>query len=122
MISMRTLVSSAALVATFVLSLALPAVSAGGPACGETTFHGPQGVIFKVLFAKNGAVQRYALMESSNNPELDHDIQRSLVRQYGPEGTNAPPLQILSYKPGSSGGMLVPDKAVDSCGRISHFQ
>jgi hypothetical protein len=119
---MRPYLSPAVLAATIVLSLVLPARAAGGPSCGQTTFRGPQGIVFNVLFAKNGAVQRYAIASSSNNPELDHDVQRSLVRQYGPEGTNAPPLQILTYKPGSSGGMLVPDKAVDSCGRISHFQ
>ncbi|HEY8322659.1 MAG TPA: hypothetical protein VIG46_12790 [Candidatus Baltobacteraceae bacterium] len=119
---MRTLMPAAVLAAAIVLSGVLPAGAAGGPSCGETTFHGPQGIVFKVLFAKNGAVQRYAIVQSSNNPELDHDIQRSLVREYGPEGSNAPPLTILTYKPGSSGGMLVPDKAVDSCGRISHFQ
>jgi len=119
---MRTLVPAAILAAAIVLSQVHPAGAAGGPSCGETTFHGPQGIVFKVLFAKNGAVQRYAIIASSNNPELDHDVQRSLVREYGPEGTNAPPVTILSYKPGTSGGMLVPDKAVDSCGRISHFQ
>ncbi len=119
---MRPFLSSAVMAAAIVLSPVLPALAAGGPSCGQTTFHGPKGVVFNVLFAKNGAVQRYALIESSDNPELDHDIQRSLVREYGPEGINAPPVQILTYKPGSSGGMLVPDKAMDSCGRISHFQ
>jgi hypothetical protein len=119
---MRTLTSTAMLAAAIVLSGVLPAGAVGGSSCGETTFHGPQGIVIKVLFAKNGAVQRFAIVQSSNNPELDHDIQRSLVREYGPEGTNAPPVTILSYKPGSGGGMLVPDKAVDSCGRISHFQ
>lgn len=119
---MRPFLVSAALAAALILSPLQPVFAAGGPACGKTVFHGPQGIVYEVQFAKNGAVQRYALIASSSNPELDHDIQRSLSRQYGPEAVNAPPLTILSYKPASGGGMMVPDKAVDSCGRIVHFQ
>lgn len=96
-------------------------VAAANPSCGVVTYHGPSGVEYQVLFARNGAVQAYHLVRSSENPELDHDQQRLLVQRYGPEGAGAPPLKILSYKPGPSGGLLVPDKAVDSCGRISYF-
>lgn len=120
---MRLLLASAVLAAAFVaLPLARPAFATGGRPCSETTFDGPQGIVYHVLFAKNGAVQRFALVKSSDNPELDHDIQRSLARQYGPEAVDAPPLQILTFKPAPGGGMMVPDKAVDSCGRVLHFQ
>lgn len=103
-----------------VLAICAPA-SAANPSCGVVTYRGPSGVEYQVLFAKNGAVQAYHLVRSSENPELDHDQERLLVQRYGPEGDGAPPLKILSYKPGESGGLLVPDKAVDSCGRISYF-
>ncbi|HKU67467.1 MAG TPA: hypothetical protein VJP85_06820 [Candidatus Baltobacteraceae bacterium] len=87
--------------------------------CSETTF-ASGGVVYRVVFAKNGAVQQYLLAQSSHNTEKDHDVLKAVEARYGPEASNAPPLQILSFKPGS-GGMMVPDKAVDSCGRITHF-
>ena len=40
--------------------------------------------------------------------------------RYGPEAINAPPVRVTSFKPGP-GGMMIPDKAVDSCGRVTHF-
>ena len=120
---MRPFLVSAVLAAAIVaVPFARPAAAAGGPSCGETTYRGPKGIVFRVLFAKNGAVQRFAIVTSSNNPELDHDVQRSLVRQYGPEAVNAPPLTIVSFKPAPGGGMMVPDKAMDSCGRVLRFQ
>ena len=118
---MRTGTITAAL-ASLGLAFAFCApAAAANPPCGVVTYHGPSDVEYQVLFAKNGAVQAYRLVRSSDNPELDHDQQRLLVERYGPEGEGAPPLKILSYKPGASGGLLVPDKAVDSCGRISYL-
>lgn len=78
------------------------------------------GVSYRVLFAKNGAVQQYLLEESSHNTEKDHDALKALEARFGPEAVNAPPLQIQSFRPGP-GGMMVPDKAIDSCGRVTHF-
>jgi hypothetical protein len=87
--------------------------------CGMTTY-ASNGVVYRILFAKNGAVQQYLLAQSSHNTERDHDVLKAAEDRYGPEAVNAPPLQILSFRPGS-GGMMVPDKAVDSCGRVTHF-
>lgn len=87
--------------------------------CAIETFS-QNGVVYRVLFAKNGAVQQYLLAQSSSNTEKDHDVLKAAVAQYGPEAVNAPPLQIVSFKPGSN-GMMVPDKAIDSCGRVTHF-
>ncbi|MDQ2681526.1 MAG: hypothetical protein M3Y21_11005 [Candidatus Eremiobacteraeota bacterium] len=89
--------------------------------CGQRLLHGAHGSQYFILFAKNGAVQAYKLVKSSGNPEQDHDALLRLEKNYGPEGVNAPPLSILSFKK-SSGTMMVPDKAVDSCGRTSQFQ
>lgn len=77
-------------------------------------------MIYRIIFAKNGAVQQYLLAQSSHNTEKDHDVLKGLEIKYGPEASNAPPLQITSFRQGS-GGMMVPDKAVDSCGRVTHF-
>jgi hypothetical protein len=118
---MRTGTFTAALAGLGLIFAICAPAAAANPSCGEVTYHGPSGVEYQVLFAKNGAVQAYHLVRSSDNPELDHDQQRLLVARYGPEGDGAPPLKILSYKPGEGGGLLVPDKAVDSCGRISYF-
>jgi hypothetical protein len=87
--------------------------------CGEATY-ASSGVIYRIMFAKNGAVQQYLLAQSSHNTEKDHDVLNDLESKYGPEASNAPPLRITSFRAGS-GGMMVPDKAVDSCGRITHF-
>jgi hypothetical protein len=87
--------------------------------CGATTYENG-GVIYRVLFAKNGAVQQYILVQSAHNVEQDHDALKTLESKYGPAGLNAPPLKILSFRPGS-GGMMIPEKAVDSCGRVSSF-
>jgi len=87
--------------------------------CGMATYSSA-GVVYRVLFARNGAVQQYLLAESSHNTEKDHDVLKALEEKYGPEAVNAPPLQITSFKPGT-GGMMVPDKAIDSCGRVTHF-
>jgi hypothetical protein len=88
-------------------------------ACGQATYT-DSGVVYRILFAKNGAVQQYLLAQSSHNTEKDHDVLKGAEAKYGPEASNAPPLQILSFRPGT-GGMMVPDKAVDSCGRVTHF-
>jgi hypothetical protein len=34
---------------------------------------------------------------------------------------DAPPVRIVSFKAGKSGGMMLPDKAIDSCGRTFSF-
>ena len=93
--------------------------SAGAPSCGETTF-ASNGVVLKVMFAKNGAVQQYLVAVSSHNAEHDHDALLAAQAKYGPEAIDAPPVRIISFKPGG-GGMMIPDQAVDSCGRITHF-
>ena len=87
--------------------------------CGIATYSSA-GVVYRILFAKNGAVQQYLLAASSHNTEKDHDVLKALEAKYGPEAVNAPPLQITSFKPGT-GAMMVPDKAVDSCGRVTPF-
>ncbi len=91
-----------------------------GPSCGEVIVQGNGGVKFRVLFAKNGAVQQYIVLTDRQNPELVNDARIALDRIYGPAGVDAPPLRIVSFKPGS-GGMMIPDKAVDSCGRTVVF-
>jgi hypothetical protein len=102
--------------------LALPARAVtAGPSCGEHLFNNGQGIQIRVLWAKNGAVQKFEIVDSKENPEEVNDMEKDLERVYGPEGTGAPPLRIVSFKPGS-GGMMVPDKAVDSCGRTLSFQ
>jgi hypothetical protein len=103
--------------------LALPARAlTPGPSCGEKVFTNDQGISIRVLWAKNGAIQRFDIVDSKENPEEVNDMEKDLEKVYGPEGTNAPALRIVSFKPGASGGMMVPDKAVDSCGRTLSFQ
>ena len=80
-----------------------------------------KGLEIKILFAKNGSVQRYQMVETQENVEAANDFRLQLESKYGPAGVNAPPLRIVSFKAGS-GGMQVPDKAVDSCGRTLSFQ
>ncbi len=92
-----------------------------GPSCGIRLADGDKGAAIRVVFAKNGAVQRYEVMRSQENPEATNDLRQALERVYGPEGVNAPPVQITSFKRGPSGGMMVPDQAVDSCGRTFSF-
>lgn len=115
--------AAGALVALFGL-LALPTRAVTlGPSCGEQLFTNPDGYQIRVLWAKNGAVQRYEVVSSKGgNIEGVNDMRLDLERQLGPEGINAPPLRIISFKPSGSGGMMVPDKAVDSCGRTLSFQ
>jgi hypothetical protein len=93
-----------------------------GPDCGEHLYTNPQGIQINVLFANNGSVQRYVVVTSHENTEAVNDMLKDLERDYGPEGVNAPPLHIVSFKPGSNGGMMIPDKAIDSCGRTQLFQ
>ncbi len=90
-----------------------------GQTCGESNFTS-DGVTWRVIFAKNGAVQQYLLASSSHNQEHDHDALLAAQAKYGPEAIDAPPVRIISFKSGD-GGMMIPDKAVDSCGRITHF-
>jgi hypothetical protein len=114
--------TAGALCALFGL-LALPARAVtSGPSCGEKLFTNDQGIQIRVLWAKNGAIQRFDVVDSKENPEELNNMERDIEKVYGPEGTNAPPLRIVSFKPGASGGMMVPDKAVDSCGRTLSFQ
>ena len=99
--------------------LSRPAVADEDRSCKEQTVS-TNGVVYRVQFAKNGAVQQFLLVQSSHNPETDHDVRTKLEKQFGPEAVNAPPLQITSFRKGS-GAMMIPDKAVDSCGRVTHF-
>lgn len=101
--------------------VSLPRANAAGQSpCSVTTFS-DNGVQYRILFAKNGAVQQYVLAQSSHNLERDHDTLQKLIDKYGPAAVNAPPVKIVGFRPGSN-GMLIPDKAVDSCGRISYFK
>lgn len=123
---MSSLIPRIALVgAAFAVSLnglrSDPTDAAVALSCGQRLVRSAHGAQYFILFAKNGAVQAYKLVKSSGNPEQDHDALLRLEKHYGPEGVNAPPLSILSFKK-SSGTMMVPDKAVDSCGRASQFQ
>jgi hypothetical protein len=114
------LASAVALIAgMLVLALSHQRTAAAQGSCGATTYSAT-GVSYRVLFARNGAVQQYQLAHSSHNTEKDHDVLKDVQQRYGPEGVNAPPLRITSFRPGS-GGMMIPDKAVDSCGRTITF-
>ena len=92
-----------------------------GPACGEQLVKNDNGIQIKILFAKNGTVQRYQILNDQENVEQANDMLISLEQRYGSAGVSAPPLHIVSFKKGS-GGMMLPDKAVDSCGRTLSFQ
>ena len=96
-----------------------PAVESG-PSCGTQDAHGDGGVVVRVMFAKNGAVQRYEVVAGRTNVEGVHDALVELQQRYGPEGENAPPLNIVSFKKNGT-GLMTPDKAVDSCGRTLSF-
>lgn len=101
---------------------ARPAVAvSAGPSCAEQTVKNDKGIAIKILFAKNGSVQRYVVIDSRENMEEVNDARISLEATYGPAGINAPPLRIVSFKPGGN-GMQIPDKAIDSCGRTLSFQ
>ena len=91
-----------------------------GPSCGEKAVTSPSGVGFRILFADNGAVQQYVVTAKADNPEAVNDARLALESTYGPAGINAPPLKIVSFRPGQN-GMQIPDKAVDSCGRMLDF-
>ena len=122
----RNLLIGAALLAAAALfrpALLRPAEAASGPSCGQRVVHLPGGVIFRILFARNGSVQQYELLSSAVNPELVNDRKRFIEHQFGPEAIDAPPLKIISYRSAPGGGaLLIPDKAVDSCGRTLTFQ
>jgi hypothetical protein len=93
-----------------------------GPACGEKSVSSPSGVSVRVLFANNGYVQRYIFVTGQDNPENANDTLKSLEATYGQAGVNSPPLKVISFKPSDNGGgMLIPDKAIDSCGRTLSF-
>ncbi|HTX58283.1 MAG TPA: hypothetical protein VMH02_01315 [Verrucomicrobiae bacterium] len=82
----------------------------------------PDGTSIRVLFANNGFVQQYIVLANADNPEAVNDARKSLESTYGPAQVNAPPLKIISYRPApGGGGMMVPDKAIDSCGRTLDF-
>lgn len=83
--------------------------------------NGEQGISIRILFAKNGAVQRYEVVSAQENEEAMNDFRIALERRYGPAGVDAPPLRIVSFKQAPSGGMMMPDKAIDSCGRTLSF-
>ena len=124
-VNLRRVTSVAAAGALLALAgtFALPARAATtGPSCGDHLFTNDLGIQIRVLWAKNGAIQKFEIVDSKENPEEVNDMEKDLERTYGPEGTDAPPLRIVSFKPGGSGGMMIPDKAVDSCGRTLSFQ
>lgn len=112
---------SAAAAAGALACTALPAAAVtAGPSCGEQVAKADSGAAIRILFAKNGTVQRYEVISTQQNTEAENDLRLQLERAYGQAGVNAPPLKIVSFKP-SSGGLMMPDKAVDSCGRKSSF-
>jgi hypothetical protein len=94
-----------------------PAAASGAArrSCGAVTF-ARTGTVYRVLFAKNGAVQQYVLLKRTTT-EQDHDVLVVLQNRYGPEVVNAPALRVTGFRQGN-GGMMIPEKAVDSCGRI----
>ncbi len=94
---------------------------ATGPSCGQKVVSSPNGASFRILFATNGFVQRYEVVALADNPEAVNDARKAIELTYGPAGINAPPLKIISFKPAQSGGMMIPDKAIDSCGRTLDF-
>lgn len=103
--------------------VALPARAVTmGPSCGEKLFTNDLGLSIRILWAKNGSVQRFVVVDAKENPEELNNMEEDLERVYGKEGVNAPPLRIVSFKSNGNGGMMVPDKAVDSCGRTLSFQ
>lgn len=118
---MTAVAAGALLAPAFLAALPARAVTTG-PSCGEKLFTNPEGVQIRVLWAKNGVIQRFVVVDSKENPEEVNDMKEDLERTYGPEGAGAPPLRIVSFKPGGSGGMMIPDKAIDSCGRTLSFQ
>ncbi|MBV8153702.1 MAG: hypothetical protein JO029_16005 [Candidatus Eremiobacteraeota bacterium] len=91
-----------------------------GPSCGEKIIASPAGVGFRILFANNGSVQQYVVTAKADDPEAVNDARVALEQTYGPAGIDAPPLKIISFRPGDN-GMQVPDKAIDSCGRTLDF-
>ncbi len=102
-------------------SQAARAYSTGSP-CSQAIEHSPSGVTFRVLFAKNGTVQRYEVIGGVKNTESINDARIDLEKAFGPAGIYAPPLKIVGYKPApGGGGMMIPDKAIDSCGRTLSF-
>lgn len=92
-----------------------------GQACGQRTVRSPSGIVFRIDFARNGAVQRYEVLHGRANMEAVNDARMDLEHTYGPAGVNAPPVRIVKYKTASSGGMMLPAKAIDSCGRSISF-
>ncbi len=112
-------------VSAAVLAGTVPAAGATtpGPSCGQRDIHYAQeGVSIRILFAKNGSVQRYVVTQGADQPETVNNELIILTHQYGPAAVNAPPLKIISFRKGDGeGGMMVPDKAVDSCGRTLTF-
>jgi hypothetical protein len=103
------------------LAVATPAGAAAGPACGQIQATGAQGITALILFARNGSVQRYIVSDPQHNMERDHDFLIALEQRYGPAGLDAPPLKIVSFKAGA-GGLMIPERGVDSCGRVLNFQ
>jgi len=113
---------AAGLALSAVAGWALPAPAfSTGPPCGERAISSPTGVGFLILFANNGTVQRYKVTAKADDSEAVNDARQALESTYGPAGVNAPALKIISFKPGEGGGMMVPDKAIDSCGRTLDF-
>ncbi|HEV7179483.1 MAG TPA: hypothetical protein VGN11_06405 [Candidatus Baltobacteraceae bacterium] len=117
----RFFTASAAAVYAALLCAAPGQAFTHGPSCGKRIERGDNGTAIRVLFAKNGAVQRYEIVGTSENTEAVNDFRVSLERLYGPAGMDAPPVRIVSFKAGKSGGMMLPDKAIDSCGRTFSF-
>ena len=115
------LVGVLALLCALAFTMTPSTADTAGPSCGEQLVKNEKGIQIKILFAKNGAVQRYVIVESQENVEDANGLELELEKHWGPPAVNAPPMHIVSFKPGS-GGMSIPDKAIDSCGRTLSFQ
>ena len=122
----RLLAAAACVLAAALIFFALErprvvvAADRAGAPCSQRTVRSAEGVVYEILFAKNGAVQRYVLTHSSHNMERDNNVKSKLEAEYGPEGIDAPPIRIVGFHPGAN-GMSIPDRAIDSCGRTVAF-
>ena len=109
-------------VAVIVIGMArVASANSTGPACSQQVVKSRRGIVMQILFARNGAVQQYRPMQGRQNTEATNDMRIALQKKYGPAGVDAPPVRIISFKSDGSGGMMIPDKAIDSCGRTLTF-
>lgn len=95
-----------------------PHAARTGPRCGQEVVRGRDGVRVQVLFAKNGAAQRYQILRSSGNAAVDHTSLRELEHRFGVAASNAPPLR---FRWRQFNGRVRLAATVDSCGRVTRI-